>query len=557
MQLQIRGRLYALVGIFALGCATLAAVLIWLQSERAIDARRHALEQLVDSAIGVLDVHRKLAESGAITEDEAKKRALAVIAGMRYGNGDYFFVQKPDGVVLMQPVTPGLVGKSLMDTPDAKGRFFVRELLAHISDGDFGTARYIFKKPAQDVEAEKIGVVKLYRPWNMVVGTGVYMDDLGVELNAAILQAAGVTLVLALLLSGLTVWIAQGIAHPLAGLRDAMLALAENRKVTGKLDVDRKDEIGQMARAVDVFRDNAATRSMLEQDAQVEQEARELRQKKVDELITSFRTTIGTVLSTVDANMKKLEGTASKLTRVASEATTQATNVATAAEQAAGNVQGVASAAEELGASVEEIGRQVKQANTIVADATTMAGRTNTGVAALAAAAQKIGDVVELIRAIADQTNLLALNATIEAARAGEAGKGFAVVASEVKSLANQTAKATEEIGTQVTGIQSSTTDAVNAIRTIASTMEEISKFTATITTTVDEQSSVTREISRDVGLASSGTSAVATNITVVTSAITEADQSAKEVLGATGELADAARRLQASVDGFLAQVAA
>jgi methyl-accepting chemotaxis protein len=557
MQLQIRGRLYALVAIFALGCGALATALIWLQNERAVDARRHALEQMLDTASGVLDVHRKLAESGAMTEEEAKKRALAVVAGMRYGNGDYFYVQNRQGVVLMQPVTPGLVGKSLWDVPDAKGRYFVREMLGSLEQGEYGVARFIFKKPDQSGEAEKMGVVKRYKPWDMVVGTGVYLDDLNAELNAAIWQAALVTSALALMLGGLTFWIARGISRPLAVLRTAMLNLADNRDVATELDVNRRDEIGEMARAVAVFKDNAATRSVLEQKAQAEQQAREQRQSKVDGLIANFRASIKTVLSTVDASMSKLETTATKLTRVANEASAQAGTAASSADQAAGNVRGVAAAAEELGSSVEEIGRQVKQANTVVADATTMAARTNTGVAALANAAQKIGDVVELISAIAEQTNLLALNATIEAARAGDAGRGFAVVASEVKSLASQTAKATEEISAQVTGIQSSTTDAVNAIGTIASTMEEISRFTSAIASTVDEQSAVTREISRDIGLASNGTASVASNISVVTTAIGEADKSAKDVMGATGELGDAAKRLQASVDGFLAEVAA
>src|SRR5215470_18015648 len=182
MQLHIRGRLYALAGIFALGCGVLAAVLIWLQNERAVEARQHSVEKLVDSAVGVLEVHRKLAEAGTMTEEEAKKRALQVMAGMRYGNGDYYFVEDRKGVVLMQPVTPGLVGKSLWDAPDSKGRYFVREML-------------------QGLE------------------TGEYMDDLGAELGAAMWQAGLVTAVLALILSGLTFWIARGIAKPLAALR--------------------------------------------------------------------------------------------------------------------------------------------------------------------------------------------------------------------------------------------------------------------------------------------------------------------------------------------------
>src|SRR5262249_14821563 len=225
-------------------------------------------------------------------------------------------------------------------------------------------------------------------PWGMVVGTGVYMDDVGADLNAAMWQAGLVTTMLALALGGLTFWVARGIAQPLAALRSAMLDLAENRDISQQLDVKRRDEIGEMARAVEVFKDNAATRSTLEQKAQAEQQTRQHRQTNVDALIANFRASIGTVLATVDANMKRLEATATKLTRVATDAAAQAGTAASAANQAAGNVQGVASAAEELGTSVSEIGRQVKQANTVVSDATTMAGRTNTGVAELASAAQ-------------------------------------------------------------------------------------------------------------------------------------------------------------------------
>ncbi|MGP0092375.1 MAG: cache domain-containing protein, partial [Xanthobacteraceae bacterium] len=334
MKLQIRGRLYALVAIFALGCAALAATLIWLQNERTIDARRHSLEQLLDSATGVFDAHRKLVESGAMSDAEAKQRAFSVLASMRFNKGDYFYVQTRSGVVLMQPVTPGLVGKSLIDAPDAKGRYFVREMLAGAEKGEYGTSRFVFKKPDQSAEAEKIGVAKLYRPWDIIVGTGVYMDDIGAELYTTIWQAALVTFLLALALSGLTFWIAQGIARPLATLRTAMLDLAANRDVSGQLDVTRSDEIGEMARAVEVFKENAATRSALEQKAHAEQQAREQRQTRVDRLIADFRATIRTVLSAVDANMNKLETTASGLTRVAKEASAQAGTVAKAADQA-------------------------------------------------------------------------------------------------------------------------------------------------------------------------------------------------------------------------------
>jgi methyl-accepting chemotaxis protein len=370
-------------------------------------------------------------------------------------------------------------------------------------------------------------------------------------------QVAAATAAIVVIGAALAFWMAHRIAQPLGALHDALRGLADRGEFSGTLDLSRSDEIGAMARAFDVLRENAAARAAFEDKARADAAQRSEKQGRADKLIAEFRSSVGTVLTAVDTSMRKLDTTASSLTNVAGEASTQAAAATSASEQAAANVQSVASATEELGSSVAEIGRQVMQANTVVTDATAMANRTNEQVAALAAAAQKIGDVVDLIKAIAEQTNLLALNATIEAARAGEAGKGFAVVASEVKSLANQTAKATEEIGGQVAGIQSSTKDAVDAIGKIAATMGEINRFTSVIAATVEEQTAATREISRNVTLASEGTTTVADNVATVTMAIGEASRSAKDVQTASGELAQAARKLQSSVDRFVGEVAA
>jgi len=556
LRLRVSGRLYTLVVMFALGCGALAAALIWLQSQRAIAARQHSLEQLVESATGVLDAHKKLADSGAMPVEEAKKRALEVISHMRYGKGDYFTARSIEGLTIMHPTAPQTVGTNRDNVQDSRGKYYVREINEKMRSGQ-GYINYTFPRPDTKVEAEKTSYVRLYRPWNIGILTGVYIDDIQEELNTAMLQAAGVTIALVLLLGGFTFWIARGIARPLGNLRTAMLDLAENRPMSTSLDLERHDEIGEMARAVGVFKENAAARAALEEKSRAEEATRSARQAKVDRMIGEFRSSVGTVLSAVDASMVKLDGTASSLTSVAGEASTQASNASGASERAAGNVQGVAAAAEELGTSVSEIGRQVEKANGVVKEATTMANKTNTEVAALADAAQKIGDVIGLIQAIAAQTNLLALNATIEAARAGEAGKGFAVVASEVKSLASQTAKATEEISTQVAGIQSSTKQAVDAIAQIAMVMEEINQFTSAIASTIEEQIATTGEITRNINLAAEGTSTVAGNISTVTTAIGSATRSAKDVLGATGELKTAAKRLQGAVDGFLTEVAA
>ena len=559
MRLRISGRLYALVGLFAIGSLLLTAALCYLQNQRQMDARVQQLSSLVDTATGVLEAHRKLADSGAMTAEEAQKRALAIIGALRYSGREYFIVYRQNAEYTMMATggSSDRIGKPQIDSKDRTGRLFTRELAHDIETKGESIIHFSWFRPGSDVTVSKTNVAKLYKPWGLVVVTGVFGDDLAAEMWSTILQAGSVALVLILLLGAVTYWIARGISVPLGALRTSMMELAENKPISGTIDSARHDEIGEMARAVEVFRDNAAQRAALEDKTRAEDAGRAARQAKVDTLIADFRASIGTVLEAVGGSMKRLDTTARTLSGVASEATARAAAAAGASEQAAGNVESVAAAAEELGTSVDEIGRQVGQANTVVKDATTLAARTNTDVAALADAAQKIGNVVELIRAIAEQTNLLALNATIEAARAGEAGRGFAVVASEVKSLASQTAKATEEISAQIAGIQGSTKNAVDSIATIATTMDEINRVTSAIATTVAEQTTVTREIARNASLAADGTGTVASNVTEVTSAISEANRSAEDVLGSTQELTGAAKRLQTSVDSFLAQVAA
>jgi methyl-accepting chemotaxis protein len=347
----------------------------------------------------------------------------------------------------------------------------------------------------------------------------------------------------------------RSIVPPLRSMTGAMTELAGGNYGVEIPATGRKDEVGDMAASMLVFKENMIKAKEAAEREAVEQQARVLRAQTMEKLTREFDADVTAVLKTVASASTELQSTATSMTATAEETSRQSTAVAAAAEQAAANVQTVASAAEELSGSVSEISRQVSQSTTIAAKAVEDAERTNEQIKGLADAAQKIGEVVSLITAIAEQTNLLALNATIEAARAGEAGKGFAVVAAEVKNLANQTAKATEEIATQIGGIQGATGEAVIAIESISGTIRQISEIATTIASAVEEQGAATQEIARNVQQAARGTSEVTSNISGVSQAAGETGAAASQVLGASSELSQQSEQLRSQVERFLAGV--
>ncbi len=353
------------------------------------------------------------------------------------------------------------------------------------------------------------------------------------------------------------VFVARSVTRPISVLVADMTKLANGDTTISLASASQKDEIGDMTRAVAVFRDNAIERMRLEGLSSAEQARRAERQARIDQMIASFRTDVRDALNAVRQNTQGMDTTARNLSGIAHNANDQAGAAARASEEASTNVQTVASAAEELSSSIAEISRQVSSTADVVRNAAKMAQASNAGIEGLASAAQRIGDVVGLIQAIAAQTNLLALNATIEAARAGDAGKGFAVVASEVKNLANQTAKATEDIATQVNGIQASTRGAVDAIAAISKTMVDIDGYTSAIAAAVEEQGAATREISRNVQEAAVGTEQLSQNVSGVTGAIRQTSQAATDVRSIVEALGSRATALEGSVERFLTDVAA
>ena len=362
-----------------------------------------------------------------------------------------------------------------------------------------------------------------------------------------------------LLLIGTCVFSIFTIARPMRALSVSMQQLAEGNFAVVLPGLGRKDEIGDVAEAVENFKVKAEQKAREEAEAKIKQDQIAAKQRKADmiKLADDFESAVGEIVETVSSASTELEASASTLTATAERAQKVTTTVAAASEEASTNVQSVASATEELTSSVNEISRQVQESARMAGEAVDQARTTNDRVGELSKAAARIGDVVELINTIAGQTNLLALNATIEAARAGEAGRGFAVVASEVKALAEQTAKATGEIGQQITGIQAATQDSVNAIREISGTIEKLSEIASTIASAVEEQGAATQEISRNVQQAAHGTQQVSANITDVQRGASETGSASSQVLSAAQSLSGDSNRLKLEVGKFLNTVRA
>ncbi|MGF9760006.1 methyl-accepting chemotaxis protein [Microvirga sp. 0TCS3.31] len=388
-----------------------------------------------------------------------------------------------------------------------------------------------------------------------VLGSGFQVTALEASANRLMWQMGMVSLAAVLVLTLAAIISARMLFRPIPKLAAAMNGLAHGDTSVTVPYLASQNEIGEMARAVEIFRENTVERQRLAVEQAAESDAKMQRALRLDGLTRQFEANVSALTQGLATAASQMETTAQTMTATAERTNRQSVSVAAAAEQTSGSVQTVAAATEEMSISIREIARQVTQSSQISFEAVESAKRTNGIVQALSSGAERIGDVVTLINNLAAQTNLLALNATIEAARAGEAGKGFAVVASEVKNLATQTAKATEEIGSQVAQIQGATQEAVGAIHGIQTIIDQISSISTGIAAAMEEQGATTGEISRSVQEAARGTGQVTESIDSVKHGAGETGAAAVQVLGAAQELARYAENLSREVDVFLSDV--
>jgi methyl-accepting chemotaxis protein len=555
--LKITPKLGILVGVTLLGLCAAGALAGYLMQREMLDARIDQVKAVVDIGVNMAAGLQKEVEAGKLTKEAAMAEISRRGNTMTYDHGaGYLFGTSYDGITVLSP-DPKQVGTNRMDVV-TNGRKLSRELMDGTRANGSILLTYEYVKPGTVVPIRKIGYAVAVPYFNMYLGSGAYLDDLDAKMKPIIWTLSLAILGIAVIGGGIAWLIGRSISVPLGQLGARMQTLADGALDGDIPGIDRGDEVGAMAATVQIFKDNALRIRGLEQaEAETQARAKAERRSAMESLATDFERSVTGIVRSVSTAAAGMQSTAQSMTSTASDASARAATVGAASESASNNVGTVAAAAEELSSSVAEISRQVARSSEIASKAVGDAESTNVTVRALSTGAEKIGEVVKLIHSIAAQTNLLALNATIEAARAGESGRGFAVVASEVKALANQTAKATEEISAQVAAMQASTSDAVASIGGITQTIAQMSEITVSISTAIEQQGDATREIARNIQSVAAGSSEISAHIGGVTTAAAATGSAASDVLSNARELDNQSGMLRTAVDEFLGKVRA
>ena len=561
--LTVYQRLAMIIAVLSVVFVAVSATQIGMLRETVLEERRTMIRDIVDAAVKVLAFYEGEAKAGRIEPDKARQTAFATIGAMRWGEyADYVGVygagDSNAGVTYVH-ANPKYINAPRWDFQDTHGTYVIRNIVKAARAGG-GYTEYFSPRSGGGVEVPKLSYVGAFGAGDKLLAlqAGAYVDDIDAVVFHRAVWAAIVGLCGLAIACLAAFWLGRGVVTPLAKTCDVMDALTKGNLAGDVPFVDLKNEIGRMARSLQVFKNHLVETTRL----RTEQE--EMKARAVDErravlvrIADEFERSIGAVIRGTAAAADELQNSASSMSAIAEGTTGHSAKVAAAAEQTASNVQTVAASAEELSSSIREIARQVTQSTSIAQNAVAQATRTESMVENLVQSTQKIGEVMALIQTIAGQTNLLALNATIEAARAGEAGKGFAVVANEVKALSSQTAKATDEIASQIQAIRDATGSTVEAIREIGTTIGQMNEIAGSIAAAVEEQGAATQEIARSVQQAAQGTQDVMQTIVDVSEASGKVGTAATLVLNAAGQLTVQSDRLESETGKFLGNIRA
>jgi methyl-accepting chemotaxis protein len=561
--LTVYQRFAMIIAALTIVLFAVSALQILVLRDATLDERRTTVRGFVEAATKILTHYEGEAKAGRIEPDKARQMAFASISAMRWGEySDYIGVYgtgSSDAGVTYVHANPKYINVNRWDFKDKSGKLLIQDIVRTARAGG-GFVEYLAPRSAGGDELRKISYVGAFGTGDkaLALQAGAYVDDIDAVVFRRMMWAGIAGLGGLVVAAFAAFWLGRGVVGPLNRTCSVMDELVRGNLAVDVPFVDQTNEVGRIARSLQIFKDHLVETTRLRTE-QEEMKVRSAEERRTDlsRIADDFERSIGGVIRGTTSAADELQDSASSMSTIAVGTTDQSAKVAAAAEQTAANVQTVAASAEELSSSIQEIARQVTQSSSIAQSAVGQAGRTEAMVGRLVEASQKIGEVMALIQTIAGQTNLLALNATIEAARAGEAGRGFAVVANEVKALSSQTAKATDEITSQIQEIRDATGSTVNAIREIGATIGQMNEITGSIAAAVEEQGAATQEIARSVQQAALGAQGVMQNITGVREASSQVDAAATLVLNAAARLTSQSEQLESETGKFLGNIRA
>jgi methyl-accepting chemotaxis protein len=549
-------RLQMVTGVTLVAMAVLMTSVYVMDSRRLFDARVSLLHAADETAAGIAGFYQREEAAGHLTREAAQALAATAIKAMRYQGGEYVWINDMQPRMVMHPIKPELDGQDLSAMTDPTGLHLFAAMVDVVRSQGEGTIAYLWPRPGSQAPVPKLSYVKGFAAWNWVIGTGVYADDLIAARQRLAITLASLGISVSALL-GIMVWLlGRSVSRPIRALTVVTGSLADGNLDTAIPGGDRGDEVGSMSKALAVLRDGAARRRQFEREVDEERATKDRRRAAIERHTQDFGATVVAVMAQLTESSEKMHQASDVMSESVARTHDRATTTAESARHSALNLSAVVAAAEQMSASVNEINRQISHVTRSAREATERVSQTDEKVLRLAQAAEQIGTVVGMISDIAGQTNLLALNATIEAARAGEAGKGFAVVAGEVKTLATQTARATDQIRLQVEAIRIATGEAVTMVSGARTAINEMDQVVTAIAAAVQEQSAATSEIAMNAHEVSRSTHAAVEAMEEVRAVVEASGATSRSVSVEAAGVTASSGRLRVEMGNFLKTMA-